>query len=113
MELDYGNGGTTLNILKKHLIVHLHRVNFMVYELYVCLCLSAGTSMCLHEYKTLYNCLQLLLRRPGSDIELGSGEIKQRREEGTQFYPCIFCNYNSEIIHLKIDWNKIIGIMLE
>lgn len=64
--------------------------------------------MCLRAYKTLYNFLQLLLRRPGSDIELGSGEIKQR-EEGTRFYPCIFCDYNSEIIHLKVDWNKIIG----
>lgn len=52
--------------------------------------------MCLRAYKTLYNFLQLLLRRPGSDIELGSGEIKQRREEGTRFYPCIFCVYSSE-----------------
>lgn len=35
MILDCGDGDTTLNILKKHLIVHLSRVNFMVYELYL------------------------------------------------------------------------------
>lgn len=53
---------------------------------FVCVCVS------FYVYKTLYNFLHFLLGRPGSNIELGSRETKQRKG-GTQFYACI--SYNS------------------
>lgn len=46
MELDCGDGDTTLNILKKHIIVHLNSVNFMVYELYLSASVSLSVSPC-------------------------------------------------------------------